>query len=71
MKTRITEMFGIERPIMQGGMHFVGFAELPSVVAAELPPSLGRAAESAYPFPGGAARPTSLGQGSGCLELAP
>jgi len=28
MKTRITEMFGIERPIMQGGMHYVGFAEL-------------------------------------------
>lgn len=25
MKTRITEMFGIEHPIIQGGMHFVGF----------------------------------------------
>ena len=28
MKTRITELFGIEHPIIQGGMHFVGFAEL-------------------------------------------
>jgi NADH:quinone reductase (non-electrogenic) len=27
MKTRITELFGIEHPIIQGGMHFVGFAE--------------------------------------------
>ncbi len=33
MKTRITEMFGIERPIMQGGMHFVGFAELAAAVS--------------------------------------
>jgi nitronate monooxygenase len=33
MKTRITEMFGIEHPIVQGGMHFVGFAELASAVS--------------------------------------
>lgn len=33
MKTRITELFGIERPIIQGGMHFVGFAELASAVS--------------------------------------
>ena len=33
MKTRITELFGIERPIIQGGMHFVGFAELAAAVA--------------------------------------
>ena len=33
MKTRITEMFGIERPIMQGGMHYVGFAELAAAVS--------------------------------------
>lgn len=26
MKTRITEMLGIEHPIVQGGMHFVGLA---------------------------------------------
>jgi nitronate monooxygenase len=25
MKTRITEMFGIEHPIIQGGMHMVGY----------------------------------------------
>lgn len=33
MRTRITEMFGIERPIIQGGMHFVGLAELASAVS--------------------------------------
>ena len=33
MKTRITELFGIERPIIQGGMHFVGLAELASAVS--------------------------------------
>jgi NAD(P)H-dependent flavin oxidoreductase YrpB (nitropropane dioxygenase family) len=33
MKTRITELFGIERPIVQGGMHYVGFAELAAAVA--------------------------------------
>lgn len=33
MKTRITELFGIEHPIIQGGMHYVGFAELASAVA--------------------------------------
>ncbi|PJG53113.1 nitronate monooxygenase [Bradyrhizobium forestalis] len=32
MKTAITELFGIEHPIIQGGMHFVGFAELASAV---------------------------------------
>ena len=33
MKTRITELFGIEHPIIQGGMHYVGFAELASAVS--------------------------------------
>ena len=33
MKTAITELFGIEHPIIQGGMHFVGFAELASAVS--------------------------------------
>ena len=33
MKTQITEMFGIEHPIIQGGMHFVGFAELAAAVS--------------------------------------
>jgi nitronate monooxygenase len=33
MQTRITEMFGIEHPIIQGGMHFVGFAELAAAVS--------------------------------------
>ena len=27
MKTRITELLGIEHPIIQGGMHYVGFAD--------------------------------------------
>ncbi|MAC99461.1 MAG: nitronate monooxygenase [Pseudomonadales bacterium] len=33
MKTRITELFGIEHPIIQGGMHWVGFAELAAAVS--------------------------------------
>ena len=33
MKTRITELFGIEHPIIQGGMHFVGLAELAAAVS--------------------------------------
>ena len=33
MKTRITELFGIRHPIIQGGMHYVGFAELASAVS--------------------------------------
>jgi len=33
MKTRITELFGIKHPIMQGGMHYVGFAELAAAVS--------------------------------------
>ena len=33
IKTKITEMFGIQHPIIQGGMHYVGFAEMASAVA--------------------------------------
>jgi NADH:quinone reductase (non-electrogenic) len=33
MKTAITELFGIEHPIIQGGMHYVGFAELAAAVS--------------------------------------
>jgi nitronate monooxygenase len=33
VKTAITELFGIEHPIIQGGMHFVGLAELASAVS--------------------------------------
>ena len=33
MKTRITELFGIRHPVIQGGMHFVGFAELAAAVS--------------------------------------
>ena len=33
MKTRITELFGIEHPIIQGGMHYVGFADLAAAVS--------------------------------------
>jgi nitronate monooxygenase len=32
MKTRITELLGIEHPIIQGGMHMVGYAELAAAV---------------------------------------
>ena len=33
MKTRITDLFGIELPILQGGMHFVGLAEMAAAVS--------------------------------------
>ena len=33
MKTKITELFGIEYPIIQGVMHFVGLAELAAAVS--------------------------------------
>src|SRR6266436_1310370 len=33
MKTAITELFNIEHPIIQGGMHYVGFAELAGAVS--------------------------------------
>ncbi|WAC08364.1 MAG: nitronate monooxygenase family protein [Thermodesulfobacteriota bacterium] len=33
MKTRITKLFDIEHPIIQGGMHYVGFAELAAAVS--------------------------------------
>jgi NAD(P)H-dependent flavin oxidoreductase YrpB (nitropropane dioxygenase family) len=33
VKTAITEMFGIQHPIIQGGMHYVGFAELAAAVS--------------------------------------
>ncbi len=33
MKTKITELFGIQHPIIQGGMHFVGLAELAAAVS--------------------------------------
>ena len=33
MKTRITDLFGIRHPIIQGGMHFVGSADLAAAVS--------------------------------------
>ena len=33
MKTRITELLGVQHPIVQGGMHFVGFAEMAAAVS--------------------------------------
>jgi NAD(P)H-dependent flavin oxidoreductase YrpB (nitropropane dioxygenase family) len=33
VKTAITEMFGIQHPIIQGGMHYVGFADLSAAVS--------------------------------------
>ncbi len=33
MKTRITELFHIKHPIIQGGMHYVGLAELAAAVS--------------------------------------
>jgi nitronate monooxygenase len=33
VKTAITELFGIQHPIIQGGMHYVGFADLAAAVS--------------------------------------
>jgi NAD(P)H-dependent flavin oxidoreductase YrpB (nitropropane dioxygenase family) len=33
MKTRITELFNIRHPIIQGGMHYVGLAPLAAAVS--------------------------------------
>ena len=33
MKTKITHLFNIQHPIIQGGMHYVGFAELAAAVS--------------------------------------
>ena len=33
MKTRITELLGIKHPIVQGGMHYVGLAEMAAAVS--------------------------------------
>jgi nitronate monooxygenase len=33
VKTAITKLFGIQHPIIQGGMHYVGFSELASAVS--------------------------------------
>ena len=33
MKTRVTDLLGIELPIVQGGMHYVGKAELAAAVS--------------------------------------
>jgi NADH:quinone reductase (non-electrogenic) len=33
MRTRITELFGIQHPVIQGGMHYVGLASLASAVS--------------------------------------
>ena len=33
MRTRITDLFGIEHPIIQGGMHYVGVAEMAAAVS--------------------------------------
>lgn len=33
MRTRITDLFGIEHPLVQGGMHYVGYAELAAAVS--------------------------------------
>lgn len=33
LKTRMTEMLGIKHPIIQGGMHYVGYAEMAAAVS--------------------------------------
>lgn len=33
LRTKLTELLGIEHPIVQGGMHFVGYAEMAAAVS--------------------------------------
>jgi len=33
IKTKITEALGIKHPVIQGGMHFVGYAEMAAAVS--------------------------------------
>uniref|UniRef100_A0A7S3YLD0 Nitronate monooxygenase domain-containing protein n=1 Tax=Lotharella globosa TaxID=91324 RepID=A0A7S3YLD0_9EUKA len=33
IKTKLTEALGIEHPIIQGGMHYVGYAEMAAAVS--------------------------------------
>ena len=33
IKTRVTELLGIEHPIVCGGMHYVGYAEMAAAVS--------------------------------------
>lgn len=36
LKTALTELLGIEHPIIQGGMQYVGYAEMASAVKLSL-----------------------------------
>ena len=47
LKTRFTEMFGVEHPIVQGGMQWVGRAELVAAVANAGAPRLHHRADPA------------------------
>ena len=59
MQTRITKLFDIQHPIIQGGIHYVGFAELAAAVPSHVVanPTLarsygsGRAAATPLDFP--------------------
>lgn len=33
LRTKLTDLLGIEHPIVQGGMHFVGYAEMAAAVS--------------------------------------
>ena len=56
MKTRITELFGVQHPIIQGGMHFVGLAELAAAVSNAGGPRPDHRPDPAHPGPTSAAR---------------
>ena len=58
IKTRFTEMFGIRHPIVQGGMQWVGRAELASAVSNA--GALGIITGLTQPTPEG--QPSQLGQ---------
>ena len=64
MKTKITEMFGIEHPIIQGGMHYVGLAEMAAAVAETVPGAAGAVAGAiAEADPAAFCQVTRLGSG--------
>lgn len=61
MKTRMTELLGIQYPIMQGGMQHLGVPELAAAVSEA--GGLGTINVTIYPDPGGSAQGNPRGKG--------
>ena len=68
IKTRFTELVGVEHPIVQGGMQWVGRAELVAAVANAGPAGEGR--DTAYGQGGSAGtHPTGANVGPGHASM--